>query len=93
MTNIDQIGSRSVGQVFEAQEAFNLLNEQIILCENRRFKANPPIEMTGVIVGVLTLNEEIEIVVRFIDSLEQLTKQEYLRKYLIVDDNQSDPIR
>lgn len=93
MTNIDQIGSRSVGQVFEAQEAFNLLNEQIILCENRRFKANPPIEMTGVIVGVLTLNEEIEIVVRFIDSLEQLTKLEYLRKYLIVDDNQSDPIR
>jgi hypothetical protein len=39
----------------------------------------------GLIVGLLHLNEEIEVIVKFIDGLKQYTKNEFTRHLRVID--------
>jgi len=41
-------------------------------------------ENLGIIVGVLTLNDEVEMVVKFIDRISQFTKNEFQRNYKVL---------
>ena len=41
-------------------------------------------ENLGIIVGVLTLNDEVEMVVKFIDRISQFTKSEFQRNYKVL---------
>nr|WP_067286154.1 hypothetical protein [Marinobacterium profundum] len=71
---------------FELQEAFALVNREVIRLEDRDTLPAPPIEAIGVVCGVLTMNDEIEILVRFADSMEQLVKTELCGDYLLLND-------
>ncbi len=43
-------------------------------------------ENLGIICGVLTLNEEVEVVVKFIDRVSQFTKAEFQRSYRVIQE-------
>ncbi|MCC5880722.1 MAG: hypothetical protein JJU03_12595 [Idiomarina sp.] len=42
----------------------------------------PTFHDIGVVVGVLHMNEEVEVVVKFHDHIKQLTKRELLTQYV-----------
>ena len=69
---------------FRIDEACQLLNLEIVRVEDRSYLPLPPNEKVGIVVGVLTMNEEIEVLVRFVSSVEQLIKTEFCGDYIVV---------
>ncbi len=69
---------------FELTEACSLMCREVVRTEDAELLPRPPITKTGNIVGVLAVNEEIEIVVRFPEGMEQLTKTEFCGDYKLV---------
>lgn len=70
---------------FELQEACSLLNKEVIRLKHKHYLPEPPITMLGIVCGVLTMNEEIEVLVRFPEGIEQLVKTELCGDYLMVE--------
>ena len=68
--NLDIFG---FGDQFTAEEAFDLLNSHVVKKEDEN-KKNLPIEFIGFIAGVITLNDEVEVMIKFPKELLQLTK-------------------
>lgn len=69
---------------FELKEACALMCREVVRGEDAHLLPKPPIAKTGNIVGVLAMNEEIEVVVRFSEGMEQLTKTEFCGDYKLV---------
>lgn len=69
---------------FTVAEATALLNHQVIRQEHLEHQSK--IENIGFIAGVLTLNEETEVVVKFIDGIYQFTKHEFNQQITIIKD-------
>ena len=68
---------------FSVPEVVALINYTVIK-HDRGDKFVP--ENLGIICGVLTLNEEVEIVVKFIDRVGQFTKAEFQRIYRVIQE-------
>ncbi|CAM3730989.1 hypothetical protein [Rheinheimera salexigens] len=68
-------------QSFSIDEVVNLINKPVIR-HNRGDKFVP--ENIGLVVGVVTLNEEVEMVVKFIDRITQFTKTEFNKSYRVI---------
>jgi hypothetical protein len=66
---------------FAIDEVVKLINMTVIR-NNLDDKFKP--ENLGIIVGVLTLNDEVEMVVKFIDRITQFTKSEFSRNYKVL---------
>lgn len=62
-----------IGDQFTTKEAFELLNSHVVKKENENID-NLAIEQIGFIAGVITLNDEVEVMVKFPKELIQLTK-------------------
>jgi len=58
---------------FTMQEAFELLNSHVVKKEDEDNK-DLQIEKIGFVAGVITLNDEIEVMIKFPNQLTQLTK-------------------
>lgn len=69
---------------FNQEEACQLLNHEVIRIEDRQYLPIPPNAKIGIVVGVLTMNEEIEVLVKFMHGMEQLTKIEFCGDYSLV---------
>lgn len=69
---------------FELKEACALMCREVVRSEDAHLLPKPPVMKTGNIVGVLAMNEEIEVVVRFTEGMEQLTKTEFCGDYKLV---------
>jgi hypothetical protein len=70
-------------QSFNIDEVVRLINRPII----RNEKGNKFIpENIGLIVGVVTLNQEVEMVVKFIDRITQFTKTEFNKAYRVIEE-------
>jgi len=68
---------------FNVPEVVNLINSTVISIQ----PDTPHIPQNlGIVVGVLTLNEEVEMVVKFIDRISQFTKAEFVQLYCVVDE-------
>ena len=52
------------GDQFTPQEAFELLNSHAVKKEDENNK-NLPIEKIGFVAGVITLNNEVEVMIKF----------------------------
>ncbi len=85
--DVELIGNWLPGQQFELQEAIGLLHSEAIRVQDRAYLQNPPIEKIGIICGVLTMNDEVEIIIRFPEGILQLNKSELYSDYLLVEDN------
>ena len=64
---------------FTLDEAVLLIYKLVVLkSEKEKSSTSPSITELGHICGVLTLNDQIEIVIKFHDALRQFTKQEFI---------------
>jgi hypothetical protein len=72
------------GDQFTLQEAFDLLNSHVVKKENEN-KQNLTIDKIAFIAGVITLNDEIEVMVKFPDELLQLTKEAFNKKISLLE--------
>lgn len=68
---------------FSINEVVALLNYTVI--KHDRGDHFVP-ENLGIICGVLSLNEEVEIVIKFIDRVGQFTKAEFNKHYRVIRD-------
>ena len=63
---------------FTLEEAMLLIYRHVVLKKNLPASfAKPDVTKLGHVCGVLTLNDQIEVVVKFHDELKQFTKEEF----------------
>ncbi len=67
---------------FELDEAIQLI-DHIVVLKRHPDKRDP--RSFGVVAGVLTLNEEIEVVLKFMDRVTQATKREFLHQVELIE--------
>lgn len=79
--NIEYIG---IGEQFTQEEAVELLNSHVVKKDNKG-KKNLPIEHIGFVAGVITLNDEIEIIIKFPKELIQLTKTAFTEQMSLLE--------
>jgi len=72
------------GDQFTQQEAFDLLNSHVVKKENENNK-NLPIEKIGFVAGVITLNDEVEVMIKFPKQLIQLTKTAFSEQMTLLE--------
>jgi len=83
MTDADQIADQEVlKNGFQLEEAYKLI-DQLVLRKNTLTKAELNV---GRVAGLLTLNEEIEVVVKFLNEIKQFTKPEFDVALELLDD-------
>ncbi|GAA6173913.1 hypothetical protein NBRC116592_35830 [Colwellia sp. KU-HH00111] len=68
--NIETFG---FGDQFTLNDAFELLNCHVVKKGDEK-KSESTIEVIGFVAGVITLNDEIEVMIKFPKELVQLTK-------------------
>jgi hypothetical protein len=78
--NIEMFG---FGDQFPPQEAFELLNSHVVKKEDENNK-NLPIEKIGFVAGVITLNDKVEVIIKFPERLVQLTKTDFAEKITLL---------
>ena len=69
---------------FELPEAYQLLNHTV--AELSRNLTDPAISDLGLVCGILTVNDEIELVVKFMTELRQYTKTEFSAQLKVIKD-------
>jgi len=72
------------GDQFTAKEAFELLNSHVVKKEDED-NENLAIDKIGFIAGVLTLNDEVELMVKFPKEVVQLTKVKFSEQMSLLE--------
>jgi hypothetical protein len=72
------------GEVFELDEATKLINHEVVHSIDHKLLPMPPHDKVGFIVGVLWVNEEIELIIKIDKKLAQVNKEEFAEHFLIV---------
>jgi hypothetical protein len=72
------------GDQFTPQDAFELLNSHVVKKEDENNK-NLPIEKIGFVAGVITLNDEVEVMIKFPKQLIQLTKKTFSEQMTLLE--------
>lgn len=71
---------------FTLEEAVALIYRLAVLKSRvKDAKARPSITEIGHICGVLTLNDQIEVVIKFHDDLKQFNKEEFCARVTLLD--------
>lgn len=70
---------------FILEEAVSLIYRLAILKKNTAANKEPDITQIGHICGVLTMNDQIEIVIKFHDELRQFAKEEFQSEVVLYD--------
>ncbi len=73
-----------IGDQFTAKEAFELLNSHVVKKENEKNKSLA-IDQIGFIAGVITLNDEVEVMVKFPKEIIQLTKTSFTEQMSLLE--------
>jgi hypothetical protein len=79
--NIETFG---FGDQFTPEDAFELLNSHVVKKEDENNK-NLPIDKIGFVAGVITLNDEIEVMIKFPKQLIQLTKTAFSEQMTLLE--------
>ncbi|MBA6399460.1 hypothetical protein [Colwellia sp. BRX10-4] len=79
--NIETFG---FGDQFTPEEAFELLNSHVVNKEDENNK-NLAIEQIGFVAGVITLNDEVEVMIKFPKQLIQLTKTAFAEQMTLLE--------
>lgn len=69
---------------FELTEACALMCREVVRNRDVNLLPKPSVVKTGNVVGVIAMNEEIELIVRFPEEMLQLTKTEFCGDYKLV---------
>ena len=68
---------------FTVEEVTRLIDHEVIHKDHQHYLPNTPVEVVGIVCGVLTMNNEIEMLVKFMKSMAQLSKSEFETNYLM----------
>jgi hypothetical protein len=79
--NIETFG---FGDHFTLDDAFELLNCHVVKKGDEE-KAESTIEVIGFVAGVITLNDEIEVMIKFPKELIQLTKTDFTEQMSLLE--------
>jgi len=79
--NIETFG---FGDQFTPEDAFELLNSHVVKKEDEHNK-NLAIEKIGFVAGVITLNDEVEVMIKFPNQLIQLKKTAFTEKMTLLE--------
>ncbi|MEH6542467.1 MAG: hypothetical protein V7721_00865 [Porticoccaceae bacterium] len=69
---------------FDLDEAYPLINLTVVSIDTQ--STTPSITEIGIICGVLSINDEVELVIKFMDELRQYTKTEFVSQLKIIMD-------
>ncbi|MGL1958691.1 MAG: hypothetical protein OCD00_15395 [Colwellia sp.] len=72
------------GDQFTLDTAFELLNCHVVKKGDEK-KAKSTIEVIGFVAGVITLNDEIEVMIKFPKELVQLTKSTFTQQITLLE--------
>jgi hypothetical protein len=86
---IDMIKPTFLEKHFKLDEAVNLLYLEAIRNEDSEYLPNPPFEKTGTICGIVTMNDFIEVLVKYPEGILQLNKAEFFGFNQLVPDRMS----
>jgi len=86
---IDMIKPTLPEKHFKLDEAVNLLYLEAIRNEDAEYLPNPPFEKTGTICGIVTMNDFIEVLVKYPEGILQLNKVEFFGFNQLVPDRMS----
>lgn len=70
---------------FTVDEAFSLLERCVVKKPTKQSRTLPQAMNIGVISGLLTINKEVELVIKFLDHVQQYTKAEFARQINLVE--------
>lgn len=73
-----------IGDQFTTKEAFELLNSHVVKKEDED-NENLAIDKIGFIAGVITLNDEVEVMVKFPKEIIQLTEIQFSQRILLLE--------
>ena len=78
--------NKNIMDTFELEEAVSLIYRLAVLKKNAP-EPDKQLSITqiGHICGVLTLNDQIEIVIKFHDEMRQFTKEEFKTQVTVLD--------
>ena len=79
--NIETFG---FGDQFTLDDAFELLNCHVVKKGDEE-KAESTIDVIGFVAGVITLNDEVEVMIKFPKELIQLTKTAFSEKMSLLE--------
>jgi len=83
---IGMIGTDFMSQHFELDEAVDMLYREAIRAIDAHYLPNPPFDKTGIICGVVTMNDFVEILVKYPEGILQLNKSEFFECNEVVAD-------
>jgi len=69
---------------FSPDEAYELLNSHVVR-KGDETKANTSINYIGFVAGVITLNDEVEVMIKFPKELIQLTKTAFYTQMTLLE--------
>lgn len=78
---------------FTLEEAVKLIYQHVVLrsaLDPQKPDQAPSLASIGHICGVLTLNDQIEVVVKFLDAMRQFTKAEFDAQVVTLVDSRID---
>lgn len=70
---------------FDIDEAVGLIHQEVVHIQDRAYLPIPPNDKAGLIVGVIEMNDEVEVLVKFPGKVLQLTKAELKTGFLMAD--------
>lgn len=73
-----------IGDQFSPDEAFELLNSHVVKKGDEK-KAEQSIQYIGFVAGVITLNDEVEVMIKFPKALIQLTKTAFYTQMTLLE--------
>jgi len=73
-----------LGDQFTLESAFELLNCHVVK-KGDEDKAESTIEVIGFVAGIITLNDEVEVMIKFPNELVQLTKVAFAQQITLLE--------
>lgn len=81
----ENLKANNIMNEFTLEEAVSLIYRLAILKKNASANKKPDITQIGHICGVLTMNDQVEVVIKFHDELRQFTKEEFNNEVILYD--------
>lgn len=85
MTDFTFISSPGDMSTFSFETAFKLLNFHV--AKKSDSDKAPSVEHLGYVAGMVHINEEVEVILKFMDRVEQLTKFQFYQQMIVIDDD------
>ncbi|WP_394165659.1 hypothetical protein [Neptunomonas phycophila] len=82
---VTTIGDWDDDLTFELDEAFNLMYQEVIAVTDLHLLPSPPIERIGIVIGVTHINNEVELLVRFSEGIENLIKTQFCGDFVLLE--------